>query len=66
LRQVGEQAGEQKDRGGGGGGTHHQMPEIRDARSHSWGRMTEFVDPFGHRFCLIEFSSRAYDAIVID
>jgi predicted enzyme related to lactoylglutathione lyase len=31
---------------------------------HEWGRIAQFADPFGHGFCLIEFSSRGYDAIV--
>ena len=36
------------------------------AAEHPWGRIARFADPFGHGFCLIEFSSRGYDAIVID
>lgn len=33
------------------------------ATQHDWGRIAQFADPFGHGFCLIEFSSRGYDAI---
>jgi len=33
------------------------------AIAHAWGRIAELADPFGHGFCLIEFSSRGYDAI---
>jgi predicted enzyme related to lactoylglutathione lyase len=36
----------------------------RDIEAHEWGRMANFADPFGHGFCLIEFSGRGYDAIV--
>lgn len=28
-----------------------------------YGRLAMFADPFGHGFCLIEFSERGYDAI---
>ena len=30
---------------------------------HDWGRIAQLADPFGHGFCLIEFSERGYDAI---
>lgn len=33
------------------------------ATSHAWGSIAMFADPFGHGFCLIEFSERGYDAI---
>ncbi len=33
------------------------------ATQHDWGRIAEPGDPFAHGFCLIEFSSRGYDAI---
>jgi predicted enzyme related to lactoylglutathione lyase len=32
--------------------------------SHPWGRLALMADPFGHGFCLIEFSGRGYDEIV--
>jgi predicted enzyme related to lactoylglutathione lyase len=37
----------------------------RDAEisSHAWGRMAMLSDPFGHGFCLLEFSERGYDEI---
>lgn len=28
-----------------------------------YGRLAMFADPFGHGFCLLEFSDRGYDAI---
>lgn len=31
--------------------------------SHSWGRIALLADPFGHGFCLIEFTAAGYDAI---
>ena len=31
--------------------------------SHEWGRIAALADPFGHGFCLIEFTDRGYDAI---
>jgi predicted enzyme related to lactoylglutathione lyase len=33
------------------------------AVSRSWGRIAMFADPFGHGFCLIEFSEVGYEAI---
>ena len=33
------------------------------AVSRSWGRIAMLADPFGHGFCLIEFSEAGYDAI---
>jgi predicted enzyme related to lactoylglutathione lyase len=32
-------------------------------RSHGWGRIALLADPFGHGFCLIQFSEAGYDAI---
>jgi predicted enzyme related to lactoylglutathione lyase len=29
----------------------------------NWGKLALMADPFGHGFCLIEFSRRGYDAI---
>ncbi len=31
--------------------------------SHAWGRIAMLGDPFGHGFCLIQFSERGYDAL---
>ena len=38
-----------------------QEGETCDAR---YGRLAMFADPFGHGFCLIEFNSEGYDALV--
>jgi predicted enzyme related to lactoylglutathione lyase len=32
----------------------------------AWGRIARFSDPFGNGFCMIEFSSRGYDALVVE
>jgi predicted enzyme related to lactoylglutathione lyase len=32
-------------------------------RDNSWGRIAVMSDPFGHGYCLIEFSAAGYDAI---
>jgi predicted enzyme related to lactoylglutathione lyase len=32
-------------------------------KQHSWGRIAVYADPFGHGFCLIQFTSAGYDAI---
>src|SRR5262245_61285090 len=32
-------------------------------RSHAWGHIAVFSDPFGHGFCLIQFLNRGYDEI---
>jgi uncharacterized glyoxalase superfamily protein PhnB len=32
-------------------------------RSHAWGHIAMFADPFGHGFCLIQFLNRGYDEI---
>jgi catechol 2,3-dioxygenase-like lactoylglutathione lyase family enzyme len=34
-----------------------------EVRTHDWGRIAAMADPFGHGFCLLEFSGRGYDAI---
>ncbi|OBU67832.1 glyoxalase [Stenotrophomonas maltophilia] len=34
---------------------------VRDRR---WGRIAALADPFGHGFCLIQFSGDGYDALV--
>ena len=33
------------------------------AVARSWGSIAMLADPFGHGFCLIQFSERGYDAI---
>lgn len=33
------------------------------ARSSSWGKLALLADPFGHGFCLLEFTGRGYDEI---
>ena len=32
-------------------------------RSQKWGRLALMADPFGHGFCLVQFSGRGYDEI---
>ena len=32
-------------------------------RDQAWGRIATMSDPFGHGYCLIEFSAAGYDAI---
>jgi lactoylglutathione lyase len=32
-------------------------------RETAWGRIVQLADPFGHGWCLIEFSDAGYDAI---
>jgi predicted enzyme related to lactoylglutathione lyase len=34
-----------------------------DIQSFSWGRQATLSDPFGHGFCVLQFSSRGYDAV---
>ena len=33
------------------------------AQDKAWGRIAILADPFGHGFCLLQFSGRGYDAI---
>jgi predicted enzyme related to lactoylglutathione lyase len=33
------------------------------AQDRTWGRIAILADPFGHGFCLLQFSERGYDAI---
>lgn len=40
------------------GGTQEQP-----ARTHAWGRIAVMSDPFGHGYCLIQFSAAGYDAV---
>ncbi len=35
----------------------------RHVREHRWGRIAVLADPFGHGFCLIQFSDAGYDAL---
>jgi len=35
----------------------------RAIEAANWGRIAQFADPFGHGFCLIEFTGRGYDEI---
>lgn len=35
-----------------------------ETRHADWGSIAMFADPFGHGFCLIQFSEKGYDAIV--
>lgn len=34
-----------------------------EVRTAGWGRIVQLADPFGHGWCLIQFSARGYDAI---
>jgi predicted enzyme related to lactoylglutathione lyase len=34
-----------------------------EPRSFSWGQLATLSDPFGHGFCLLQFSGRGYDAV---
>ncbi len=34
-----------------------------DIRTHDWGRIVQLADPFGHGWCLLQFTGRGYDAI---
>jgi lactoylglutathione lyase len=34
-----------------------------ETRTHVWGRIGVFADPFGNGFCLIQFLNRGYDEI---
>ena len=40
------------------GGTQEQP-----IRERPWGRLASMSDPFGHGYCLIQFSPEGYDAI---
>ena len=37
----------------------------RDVTSHAYGKLALLADPFGNGFCLIEFTGRGYDEIVV-
>ena len=34
-----------------------------EIQSYGWGRQATLSDPFGHGFCMLQFSSRGYDAV---
>ena len=34
-----------------------------EIQTYSWGRQATLSDPFGHGFCVLQFSSRGYDAV---
>jgi len=34
-----------------------------EAQSFNWGRLAMLSDPFGHGFCLLQFTGAGYDAI---
>lgn len=36
----------------------------RSVRERRWGHIAVLADPFGHGFCLIQFSAEGYDALV--
>jgi catechol 2,3-dioxygenase-like lactoylglutathione lyase family enzyme len=40
------------------GATQDEPPE-----THRWGSIAHMADPFGHGFCLIEFTGRGYDEV---
>ena len=35
-----------------------------EPRSFNWGRLAMLSDPFGHGFCLLQFTDRGYDEVV--
>ena len=35
-----------------------------EIQTHPWGRLATLSDPFGHGFCLVEFTGRGYDEAV--
>jgi len=35
-----------------------------DIKTYSWGRIAVFADPFGHGFCLLQFTGRGYDEML--
>lgn len=39
---------------------------VQEGGTHDapYGRLAMFADPFGHGFCLIQFSARGYDALL--
>jgi len=37
-----------------------------EPRSFDWGRLAMLSDPFGHGFCLLQFTGRGYDEVAAD
>ena len=37
-----------------------------EPRSFEWGRLATLSDPFGHGFCLLQFSGKGYDEVASD
>ena len=37
-----------------------------EPRSFDWGRIAMLSDPFGHGFCLLQFTKQGYDAVASD
>ena len=37
----------------------------RDVATHAYGKLALLADPFGNGFCLLEFTGRGYDEIVV-
>ena len=37
----------------------------RDVTTHAYGKLALLADPFGHGFCLLEFTGRGYDEITV-
>ena len=37
----------------------------RDVTTHAYGKLALLADPFGNGFCLLEFTGRGYDEIVV-
>jgi len=34
-----------------------------EIQAHKWGRLAVMSDPFGHGFCLLQFSGKGYDEV---
>jgi predicted enzyme related to lactoylglutathione lyase len=34
-----------------------------ETQTHTWGRIATVSDPFGHGFCLLQFTGRGYDVV---
>ena len=37
-----------------------------DVTTHAYGKLALLADPFGHGFCLLEFTGRGYDEITLE
>lgn len=42
------------------------MQQEGSQRESAWGRIVQLADPFGHGWCLLQFSTLGYDAIASD